>query len=301
MLFEGYTSGTGKDLRDGLLPTGDLGHLDGRRTALCGRSRGRHDRIRRRETSSPVAVENLLSGLPQVREVAVVGVGGSRVRPAPPPRTSCCYPVRASIRERGYASTSGNTLAPFLRTPARWSSSPNFPANATGKVVTPRAPASHMTAQALPTARSLQQQQSSPTGKRGFRWGDGLLLTATVRRLPCPPTGPLACERVEIALSRGRPDHLSRRPNPRCCCWNWQDPFDGDLLWEPPGGGNRPGRVTVRHGPAGELVEETGLDPAADHRPPTAGGPGLQVETASGTSAPNRSTLARLPGAGARN
>jgi acyl-CoA synthetase (AMP-forming)/AMP-acid ligase II len=73
MLFEGYTSGTGNDMRDGLLATGDLGHLDDAGLLYVD---GREDDmiVSGGENVFPSAVENLLSGLPQVREVAVVGV-----------------------------------------------------------------------------------------------------------------------------------------------------------------------------------------------------------------------------------
>lgn len=73
MLFEGYTSGAAKESRDGLIATGDLGHIDHDGLLFVV---GREDDmiISGGENVFPSEVENLLADLPQVREVAVIGV-----------------------------------------------------------------------------------------------------------------------------------------------------------------------------------------------------------------------------------
>ncbi|ASW53054.1 AMP-binding protein [Plantactinospora sp. KBS50] len=73
MLFEGYTSGNGRESHDGLMETGDLGHLDADGLLFVD---GRQDDmiVSGGENVFPSEVEDLLAGLPQVREVAVVGV-----------------------------------------------------------------------------------------------------------------------------------------------------------------------------------------------------------------------------------
>ncbi|MFJ8578950.1 AMP-binding protein [Micromonospora sp. NPDC093277] len=73
MLFDGYTSGAGRERHDGLLDTGDLGRLtadgllfvDGRVDDMI---------VSGGENVFPSEVEDLIARLPQVREVAVIGV-----------------------------------------------------------------------------------------------------------------------------------------------------------------------------------------------------------------------------------
>ena len=73
MLFEGYTSGASRETRDGLLDTGDLGQLDADGLLFVD---GRADDmiVSGGENVFPSEVEDLLAQLPQVREVAVIGV-----------------------------------------------------------------------------------------------------------------------------------------------------------------------------------------------------------------------------------
>lgn len=48
----------------------------------------------------------------------------------------------------------------------------------------------------------------------------------------------------------------------RVLLMRWRDPVSGSMLWEPPGGGVDPGEDDLTAARR-ELVEETGLDPAA--------------------------------------
>jgi acyl-CoA synthetase (AMP-forming)/AMP-acid ligase II len=73
MLFDGYSNGTSRERHDGLLATGDLGHLDAAGRVFVD---GREDDmiVSGGENVFPAEVENLLADLPQIREVAVIGV-----------------------------------------------------------------------------------------------------------------------------------------------------------------------------------------------------------------------------------
>ncbi|MEU1432280.1 AMP-binding protein [Nocardia sp. NPDC005746] len=73
MLFDGYTDATPPDEADGMLDTGDIGYLDASGKLFVA---GRDDEmiISGGENVFPRAVEEALSHLPQVSEVAVVGV-----------------------------------------------------------------------------------------------------------------------------------------------------------------------------------------------------------------------------------
>jgi fatty-acyl-CoA synthase len=73
MMFDGYTGGGGKEIVDGLMSTGDVGHLDGGGRLFVD---GRDDEmiVSGGENVFPREVEDLLSDHPQIEEAAVVGV-----------------------------------------------------------------------------------------------------------------------------------------------------------------------------------------------------------------------------------
>ena len=73
MQFDGYTSGGGKDTIDGLMSSGDVGHLDGNGRLFVD---GRDDEmiISGGENVFPREIEDLLADHPAIEEVAVIGV-----------------------------------------------------------------------------------------------------------------------------------------------------------------------------------------------------------------------------------
>jgi acyl-CoA synthetase (AMP-forming)/AMP-acid ligase II len=77
MSFEGYTGGGGKEVIDGLLSSGDVGHFDAAGRLFID---GRDDEmiVSGGENVFPREVEDLLAGLEGVSEVAVVGVQDER-------------------------------------------------------------------------------------------------------------------------------------------------------------------------------------------------------------------------------
>jgi fatty-acyl-CoA synthase len=103
--FEGYTGGGGKEIVDGLLSTGDVGHLDERGRLYID---GRDDEmiVSGGENVFPREVEELLVTHPGVADAAVIGVDdtefGQRLRAfvvPVPGATVTADEVRAFVRD----------------------------------------------------------------------------------------------------------------------------------------------------------------------------------------------------------
>ena len=97
LVFDGYTGGGGKDVIDGLMSTGDVGHFDeGGRLFVDGRDDEMI--VSGGENVFPREVEDLLADHQAVDEAAVVGVDDERVRPAAARRSSSA-PDEGSVTE----------------------------------------------------------------------------------------------------------------------------------------------------------------------------------------------------------
>ncbi len=131
MLFEGYTGGGGKDVIQGLMSTGDVGHFDaGGRLFVDGRDDEMI--VSGGENVFPREVEDLLHKLDGVDEVAVVGVEdeqfGQRLK---------AFVVRSSgakLTEQDVKDHVKRSLARY-KVPRDVEFMDELPRNATGKVV----------------------------------------------------------------------------------------------------------------------------------------------------------------------
>src|SRR3954463_13567668 len=130
MLFEGYTGGGSKDVVDGLMATGDVGHLDEEGRLFVS---GRDDDmiVSGGENVFPLEVEDLISNMTGVKEVAVVGVDdkefGQRLKAYVVKKGS--KPSEDEIKKKVKADLAG------FKAPREVVFMKELPRNATGKVL----------------------------------------------------------------------------------------------------------------------------------------------------------------------
>ena len=131
MKFEGYTGGGQKEVIDGLLSSGDVGHLDEEGRLFID---GRDDEmiVSGGENVFPREVEDLLAGHGAVKEVAVIGVDdeqfGQRLK------AFIVLTEGESLDEDGAKAYVKSNLAGY-KTPREVEFIDELPRNATGKVV----------------------------------------------------------------------------------------------------------------------------------------------------------------------
>jgi fatty-acyl-CoA synthase len=129
--FEGYTGGGGKEVLDGLMASGDVGHLDGAGRLFVD---GRDDEmiVSGGENVFPHEVEDLLSRHPGVADAACVGVADERWG-----QRLVAFVVRApgsALTEEDVQAHVRDELARF-KVPREVRFLDELPRNATGKVV----------------------------------------------------------------------------------------------------------------------------------------------------------------------
>ncbi len=131
MVFEGYTGGGGKEIVDGLMSTGDMGHIDAAGRLFVD---GRDDEmiVSGGENVFPREVEDLLADHEQVEEAAVIGVADEEFGQR----------LRAFVVPRGGAQLSEDTIKSYVKenlarykVPREVVFLDELPRNATGKVL----------------------------------------------------------------------------------------------------------------------------------------------------------------------
>jgi fatty-acyl-CoA synthase len=131
MSFEGYTGGGGKDVIEGLLSSGDVGHFD-RDGRLFVDGRDDEMIVSGGENVFPREVEDLLAGHGAVAEVAVIGVEdeefGQRLK---------AFVVRAGDAEVAAEDLRAHVKANLAayKTPREIEFLDELPRNATGKIL----------------------------------------------------------------------------------------------------------------------------------------------------------------------
>ena len=131
MMFDGYTGGGGKEIIDGLMSTGDVGHLDAQGRLFVD---GRDDEmiVSGGENVFPREVEDLLADHPGIEEAAVIGVAdeefGQRLKAFVVPRNG------AKLDEAAIKDYVKNNLARY-KVPREVVFVDELPRNATGKVL----------------------------------------------------------------------------------------------------------------------------------------------------------------------
>ena len=131
MKFEGYTGGGNKDIIDGLLSSGDVGHLDEEGRLFID---GRDDEmiVSGGENVFPREVEDLLAGHEAVDEVAVIGVDDEKYGQAL--KAFVVTTSSGSLDEDGAKKYVKENLAGY-KVPREVEFIDELPRNATGKVV----------------------------------------------------------------------------------------------------------------------------------------------------------------------
>ncbi|HEX6457399.1 MAG TPA: AMP-binding protein [Thermoleophilaceae bacterium] len=129
MLFEGYTGGGNKDMLNGLMSSGDTGHLDDQGRLFV---EGRSDEmiVSGGENVFPAEVEDLLAKHDKVAEVAVIGVDDEQFGQ----RLKAYVVERAKVTEKELQDYVKSHLARY-KVPREIEFLKELPRNATGKIL----------------------------------------------------------------------------------------------------------------------------------------------------------------------